>query len=145
MKAKRRALIPALLSGILALGLLARSSTRLDLLYPFSTADTAAHELRIFWKQLGEGICGALYAVYLLGLLVLLCLAWSGKLRVRCSSALLFLLSQGGLALLCTLPFAWVDSRAFFDYLFPLWGLCGSLLLFFLLYGAATLVRARHR
>ena len=105
MKAKRRALIPALLSGILALGLLARSSTRLamDLLYPFSTADTAAHELRIFWKQLGEGICGALYAVYLLGLLVLLCLAWSGKLRVRCSSALLFLLSQGGLALLCTL------------------------------------------
>lgn len=57
MKAKRRALIPALLSGILALGLLARSSTRLamDLLYPFSTADTAAHELRIFWKQLGNG------------------------------------------------------------------------------------------
>lgn len=89
MKAKRRALIPALLSGILALGLLARSSTRLamDLLYPFSTADTAAHELRIFWKQLGEGICGALYAVYLLGMLVLLCLAWSGKLRVRCSSS----------------------------------------------------------
>ena len=29
MKAKRCALIPALLSGILALGLLARSSTRL--------------------------------------------------------------------------------------------------------------------
>lgn len=147
MKAKRRALIPALLSGILALGLLARSSTRLamDLLYPFSTADTAAHELRIFWKQLGEGICGALYAVYLLGLIVLLCLAWSGKLRVRCSSALLFLLSQGGLALLCTLPFAWVDSRAFFDYLFPLWGLCGSLLLFFLLYEAVALVRARRR
>ena len=44
MKAKRRALIPALLSGILALGLLARSSTRLamDLLYPFSTADTTS-------------------------------------------------------------------------------------------------------
>ena len=112
MKAKRCALIPALLSGILALGLLARSSTRLamDLLYPFSTADTAAHELRIFWKQLGEGICGTLCAVYLLGLLVLLCLAWTGTLRARCSSALLFLLSQGGLALLCTLPFAWVDS-----------------------------------
>ncbi len=147
MKAKRRALIPALLSAILALGLLARSSTRLavDLLYPFSTADTAAHELRIFWKQLGEGICGTLYAVYLLGLLVLLCLAWTGTLRARCSSALLFLLSQGGLALLCTLPFAWVDSRAFFDYLFPLWGLCGSLLLFFLLYEAVTLVRARRR
>lgn len=147
MKAKRRALIPALLSGILALGLLARSSTRLavDLLYPFSTADTAAHELRIFWKQLGEGICGTLYAVYLLGLLVLLCLAWTGTLRARCSSALLFLLSQGGLALLCTLPFAWVDSHAFFDYLFPLWELCASLLLFFLLYEAVTLVRARRR
>lgn len=57
----------------------------------------------------------------------------------------LFLLSQGGLALLCTLPFAWVDSHAFFDYLFPLWELCASLLLFFLLYGAAALVRARRR
>ena len=57
MKAKRRALIPALLSGILALGLLARSSTRLamDLLYPFSTADTAPTSCASFGNSWGKG------------------------------------------------------------------------------------------
>lgn len=83
--------------------------------------------IRIFWKNIGSGVCSISTLLYMVYYVVKFIKNVMHKITISISYIWVFCGIQIVLMLICTIPFAYIDTyicgnaRFFYDYIFYLW------------------------
>lgn len=115
----------------LVLGLLLYSIIFIVINKKFNPLEIRAEEihLRFLWRKIAENIVSICSLVYSLGHFIMLYLYVKKHWKIEFRKIGGYFISQIILMFGCTVPFAMFDVAYFGDYLFPIWGLIGNLLL----------------
>ncbi len=134
------------LTLVLLAGLLAHSLIFLYInrtLDPLGDLSPQQWMLRQERRRLAEGIAAVCGGLYSLGHLCLIGIHLRKGSLPPVPEMLVYWLRQIGWMLVCTVPFALMDTIFWGDHLFPLWSLMGSVLFLFALGVAARLYQKR--
>jgi len=90
--------------------------------------------MRLYWRQCAEIIFAVGGLVYCVGLVIVLWKSASKRVKIPLKDIVVYLIMQIITMLLSTVPFGLFDIMFFDDYIFPVWGTTGILILLFATY-----------
>ena len=90
--------------------------------------------MRLCWRQCAEIIFATGGLVYCVGLVIVLWKSTRKRVKIPLKDIVIYLIMQIIMMFLSTVPFGLVDIMFFDDYIFPVWGTTGILILIFAAY-----------
>lgn len=97
-----------------------------------SFADSDAVYTRLFWRHTAEMTLSICSSLYVIGLIFIIFFFVKRNIFISKRAIFAYFGVQIGIALVCAVPFAILDRSYWGDYLFPIWGILGRLLLLLL-------------
>lgn len=84
---------------------------------------------RISWRKIAETVFAVCSSLYCIGNIVMCWISIKKRETAALKKILLYFVTQEFITIVCTVPFGLLDMDFLSDYIFPVWGIMGTLCL----------------
>ena len=84
---------------------------------------------RISWRKIAETVFAVRSSLYCIGNIVMCWISIKKRETAALKKILLYFVTQVFITIVCTVPFGLLDMDFLSDYIFPVWGIMGTLCL----------------